>query len=122
MVEVLSLLILVWQIIQPYLFETFIFLVGSFVLLFLWAIIQHLTAIHQNFSNVLSYLRAAKEELEKSQNAVEKLNRDIESVKDYLSEIKSNTLNIEKEMDWSDGKALTLAKQIIQRLDAIKYK
>jgi len=64
----------------------------------------------------LWHLSSLKEELEKSKS-------DVENIKDYLSEIKTTTSNIEKEMDWwSDKNSPTLAKQIIKRLDAIEYK
>jgi len=121
MLEILSLLIIVWNMIQPYLFGTFIFLVGSLVVLFLWGVIQHLLAIQDHFRNVLWHLSSLKEAMEQSRDAIDKMNNEAKSAKDSLSEIKASICNVEKELDWWSDKH-TLATQIMKRLDAIERK
>ncbi len=118
MIEILSLLILVWSMIQPYVFGTFVFIVGFLVVFFLWGVIQHLIAIQDHFRNVLWHLSSLKEVLEQSRVAIENVNNEMKTAKDSLSEVKESICNIEKELDWWSDKN-TLAKQIMKRLDAI---
>ena len=105
MVEiVIGLFLMLWDFLKPTLIG------GSYVLLvvgiFKWWILDDIT---DKINDAVRHLSV--------------IERDVESVKDYLSEIKSTTSNIEKEMDWwSDTKTSTLAKQIINRLDALERK
>ena len=103
MVEiVIGLFLMLWDFLKPTLIG------GSYVLLvvgiFKWWILDDIT---DKINDAVRHLSV--------------IERDVESVKDYLSEIKSTTSSIEKEMDWW-GDANTLAKQIIKRLDAIERK
>lgn len=95
-------ILVIWDFIKP-------FAIGFIIVITVVGVIKHsiLDGITQRIEDAVGHLRA--------------IEREAERVRELLYDVQKSITNIEKELDWWSDKH-TLAKQIIERLDAIERK